>query len=145
MGRSELQNLGGFGAIDDFFCETAELVERKGARGGTGIGEADFDFVRGCLQRGFRRCEEGIPIGASFGRRGIGGGDKAAASDVALNQAGLFEERVSGGNGGAVQAELGGQFAGGGQAFAAREGAGLDEIGDSVRDLFIDRSSGSGI
>jgi hypothetical protein len=56
---------------------------------------------------------------------------------MAFEQAGLFENGVGGGYGGAIQSKMASQFASGWQLLARLDDAGMDKRTDAVGQLFI--------
>ena len=68
-----------------------------------------------------------------------------AAADVALDQAFGFEFGVGVGDGGAMHAEHGGEFAAGGDAVAVTQIAGMDEGAELVAQLDVERNVAFGL
>jgi hypothetical protein len=155
IGVSELQDSASVGA-EDGVGAAANLLDREKffgrARGDKGDGVARD--VRGeAAQSGFAALvgEERFPaytavfaaVAVRADCRGEGAGrgvstDECAAADVAFDKAFGFQLGVGVGYGGAVDAQLLGQFAAGGNAIAQAQFAGMDQGAQLVSQLDVE-------
>ncbi len=110
-----MENLAGLGA-DDFFGRGAEIFQGKKVLGGAGGGETDFALL-----------------------------DKAAAANLAGNEAIGFEKLIGRGDGGAVQAQFLGEFAGWREAVSRAQVSRHNGVLQAFVQLAVNGNAGSGV
>jgi len=113
LGDTKLKEVGGLGTTDDFSAGGAKFVQGEEVVRWPGGGETDraWPAIR---RRGghFGQKRVGQPVSPPQGARGAGrrAVNKAATPDVTPNQPLILEKLIGGGNRGAIQSKLTGQF-----------------------------------